>query len=156
VSANLSTDWQLTNTNTVLFDNNNTSSQGKLFDGWQIGKQKLKLKQRHFGPSPEKNYGRFDFVTQREKSTKIGIRRNEDAVFVRRELKNPRIGSGLELPIAHMNRIVSSGSQAHGDRGRECIVHQEFQERVTGSSRSWTASAAKRSASRISSVSRSG
>src|SRR2546426_5017619 len=81
---------------------------------------------------------------------------DEHAAILRCPLKNHGVLGRSEAQFAYMHGVVPYCPQRHGNLGRESVVNEEFHVPVRGSSLSRRASAAKRSASWMSSRSRSG
>jgi len=105
----------------------------------------------------EENERRALCFLSRENRSEIGVRGDDDPVFVQSSRENLLITCCLHFVQSNMNRIVPRCHKEVRHARRERIVDQEPQaECGRGSSRSMAEAAAKRKHSRMSSISRSG
>ncbi len=103
------------------------------------------------------NDGRLPRRTHREQRSEISIGRHDDSPLDDCALEDHIIIGVLQSKRADMDRVMTSLVEESSKRWRKRVVDQEpHSPAARGSARSRTASAAKRSASRTSSASRSG
>jgi hypothetical protein len=90
----------------------------------------------------QKNDGRFSFLPQREKRSKVRICGNENSIFGPRTTEDCVVGGGLHSKFADMHGIVTGNPQLLREDWGQRIVHEKLHGTVNGNSRSLTASAA--------------
>ena len=84
-------------------------------------------------------------------ATEIGIGGHDDSIICGGAREDNFVGRVLDTQFADMDGVMPAIAQGSGDDGRESVVDEKPHGTVSGNSRSLTASAANRSASRISS-----
>lgn len=109
------------------------------------------------GTPAEQDERGFRFSAQREQGAKIGICGDHSPVLGFRQRHYILVIGSLEVTVSDMDSVMPGPTQLGSYQRGQCIVYEEPHEPVrSGSSRSLTVSAANRSASLISSGSRSG
>lgn len=91
-----------------------------------------------------------------EEGAEVGVLGHEHPILGDRELEHLVVVGRRHAPLADVHGVVAGVAEQHRDAGGEVLVDEQLHPATSGSSRSWTASAAKARAARMSSCSRSG
>lgn len=103
----------------------------------------------------DQDHRRLPGVRLREQRPEVGVGGNDHPVVIARTTKNHGVAGGVEIQVVDVYRVVTVFVQRGGGERREVGVNEKpHAGRVSGNSRSRTASAAYLSASVTSSASR--
>src|SRR5262249_33587249 len=142
IHLQLITDWQRTNTNAGIVQHDNASLLQGLFDGGQIHQQQRELSCRPAWSASKKDKGWLRFSSQREQCSEICIRGYYDALLLLGAFKYRLIVCRLQTVGTYVHCIIAMLPQSLGNRGRECVINEEFHELTSGNSRSRKAAVA--------------
>lgn len=149
---------EASHTDALLIEDHDSSGRQELVEGFEIGQQQVQLLQRPpINRASEENDGGFSDGAESEERAKVGVDGNNDSILLSSEIEEDIVVSRVESDVSDVDGILAVIDKSLcNDRGH-AVVDEEFHEALrNGSSRSRRASEAYRSASAMSSRSRSG